>query len=220
MNILMASVFAAAGLLAGWFVPTVAQKTIEYKYNKKGKTLPADPRYTSVPVKLLCLIASGAFWAAAGAFSAGVIQAVLLAVILFDALVITIIDIRTHMIPNETVLILALAGLLLRVTVFGFLSVIPAIISMMVVMVVFTTLGSFLGTGTVGAGDVKLVGAIGIVLSWPYIMYGLIGMSALMLLWCSVGLIAKKMTLKSMLAFGPFMMGGTAFAILASITGF
>ena len=219
MDITMALIFGAAGMLSGWFIPIAAQKVTEYKYLKKGKTLEADPRYTSILVKLLCLLVNGFFWAAAGAFSAAALQAVLLSVILTDAVVITLIDIRTHMIPNETVLVLVAAGLLLRVTAFGVISLIPAIISMMTVMVVFTTLGSFLGSGTIGAGDVKLIGAIGIILSWPYIMYGLIGMSALMLVWCSAGLLAKKMTLKSMLAFGPFIMGGTAFAIIASITG-
>ena len=216
----MAMIFGAAGILAGWFIPIAAQKLTEYKYQKKDKTLADDPRYTSIWAKLLCLILNGAFWAAAGAFSTGTLQAVLLSVILSDALVITLIDIRTHMIANESVLILVVAGLLLRVCVSGLISLIPAIISMLAVMVVFTTLGSFLGSGTIGAGDVKLVGAIGIILSWPYIIYGLVAMSALMLIWCSVGLIAKKMTLKSMLAFGPFIMGGTAFAIIASITGF
>ncbi len=219
MNIILGSFLGAAGLLTGWFIPAAAERLIEYKYIKKGQALSRDPRYTSVWLRLVCLAVNGALWAAAGAYAAGIAQAVLLAVILFDALMITIIDIRTHIVPNEAVLVLALAGLALRIIASGLPSVIPAIISMLTVMVVFTTLGSFLGAGTVGAGDVKLVGAIGLVLSWPYIMYGLVGMSALMLVWCGGGLIAKKMTLKSMLAFAPFMMGGAVFAILASITG-
>ncbi len=220
MNITMAIIFGTAGLAAGWFIPAAAEKTIVYKYKKRGKTLTEDTRYNSLALKLLCLAAAGALWAAAGAFSSGPIQAVLLAVILYDTLVIALIDVRTRMIPNETVLLLALSGLALRVVVYGIPSVLPAILSMLAVMVVFTALGSFLGKGSVGAGDVKLVGAIGLVLGWPYILYALVGMSALMLLWCAGGLLLKKMTLKSMLAFAPFISGGAAIAIIASIAGF
>ncbi len=220
MNIISALIYGAAGMAAGWFVPTIAEKTIKYKFKKNDKILDDDSRYTSILVKLLCMVVSGGLWAFSGAFAAGVLQACVLAVIFLDALVIAVIDIRTHIIPNETVLILAVAGIILRITAFGIISVIPAIISMISVMVVFTTVGSFLGPGTVGAGDVKLVGAIGLVLGWPYILYGLLGMSALMLLWCSIGFAAKKITLKSMLAFGPFLMGGATIAIVASIIKF
>ncbi len=220
MNITMAIIFGTAGLAAGWFIPAAAEKTIVYKYKKRGKTLTEDTRYTSLALKLPCLAAAGALWAAVGAFSSGPIQAVLLAVILYDALVIALIDVRTRMIPNEAVLILALSGLALRVIVYGFPSVLPAVLSMLAVMVVFTALSTSLGKGSVGAGDVKLVGAIGLVLSWPYILYALVGMSALMLLWCAGGLLLKKMTLKSMLAFAPFISGGAVIAIIASIAGF
>lgn len=220
MNIISAIIFGALGMIIGWFVPRISQKIIIYKYNKKGKTLERDSRYTALPLKLICLLVSGALWAYSGLFSANVSQAIFLNIILIDAIIITLIDIRVHMIPNETVLIMAVAAIVLHITASGFAAALPSIIAMVAVMIVFTMLGSILGLDTIGAGDVKLAGAIGLVLGWPYIMYGMIGMSVLLILWCGGGLLTKKITLKSMLAFAPFMMGGTVIAILARFAGY
>jgi prepilin signal peptidase PulO-like enzyme (type II secretory pathway) len=90
---------------------------------------------------------------------------------------------------------------------------------MMAVMAAFITLGSFLGLHTIGAGDVKLAGAMGLTLGFPRVIYGLLGMSAIIVVWCLGGLLTKKITLKSMVAFAPFITAGTILAILAKVIG-
>jgi Flp pilus assembly protein protease CpaA len=77
-----------------------------------------------------------------------------------------------------------------------------------------------MGSASIGAGDVKLAGAMALVLGFPQIMYGLIGMSGLLVIWIGPGLLLKKITLKSSIAFGPFMMGGTVFAVYIKLLGF
>ena len=219
MNVAVAATMGIAGIAAGWFIPLAALKTAEYKVGKRGGTLPADMRFTSPIIKLLCLFINGLLWTAVGLFTKNLLHAFLLAVILFDAAVITIVDIRIHLVPNEAVLAMMLVGFILQIGLNGISSMITAVISALVVMVVFIVLGSVLGFNTVGAGDVKLAGAMGLALGWPLIMYGMVGMSAILLVWCLGGLITKKLQLSSMLAFAPFMMAGTAFAIIAGITG-
>ena len=219
MNIAEAVTMGVLGMVSGWLIPLAASKAAEYKLHKNGETPAADPRFTSPILKLLCLVLNGALWTATGLFSEDLLYAFLLAVILLDAAVITIVDIRIHLVPNEAVLIMSLAGLILQIGFNGMASLIGAVISALVVMVVFVALGSVLGFNTIGAGDVKLAGAMGLALGWPLIMYALIGMSAILLIWCLGGLITKKLKLDSMLAFAPFMMAGTVFAIVAGITG-
>lgn len=220
MNIAMALLAGAAGMVSGWFIPLMALKTTEYMLKKNGGTLPPDTRFTSPLLKLVCLISNGALWAAVGMFSDNFFHTVLLLVILLDALIIAIIDIRIRLIPNEAVLIMLLTGLILQISFNGIVSLISAIATMFVVMAAFIALGYLMGLKTIGAGDVKLAGAMGLTLGFPHILYGLIGMSLVLLVWCSGGLITRKLNLKSMLAFAPFMMAGMVFAIVANISGY
>lgn len=220
MSIVTAIIFGLLGMLAGWFIPTIAEKTAKYKYSKQEKELNPDSRYISFLLKLGCLLLTGISWAALGYFLANPFHAALLAVIILDAIVIAIVDLRIHIIPNETVFVMAVIGIIFQITFFGFAAFELTLISAVGVMIVFIILASILGLRAIGAGDVKLVGAMGLLLGWPYIFYGLFGMSIIVLIWSVVGLITKKLKLNSMLPFGPFMMAGTVFAIALIILGY
>lgn len=220
MNVVTAVIMGAAGMAAGWLIPLAASKTAEYKLRKSNKTLPSDARFTSPFLKLACLLINGALWACVGLFTTNFFHAILLALILLDAVIITVVDIRIRLIPNEAVLILMAVGLILQIAFNGLPSALTALLAAAALMLIFILLDAAMGINTIGAGDVKLAGAMGLVLGWPYLMFGLVGMGAILLLWCSAGLITKKMKLKSMLAFAPFMMAGTVFAIILNVTGY
>jgi leader peptidase (prepilin peptidase)/N-methyltransferase len=68
-----------------------------------------------------------------------------------------------------------------------------------------------------GFGDVKLAGVLGMYLgflSWPHVLAGTFGAFLFGGLW-SLGLLAvRRGTLKSSIPFGPFMLAGTAAAML------
>lgn len=220
MNIAAVGTMGAAGMAAGWFVPLAAARIAEYKLNKYGKILPFDTRFSTPLLRLICLVVCGMLLAAVGVFTENLLHAVLLAVILLDATVIAIIDIRIHLIPNEAVLVMVMAGLILQIGFFGLSAMVIALISAVIIMVVFIALGLLLGLETIGAGDVKLAGALGIALGWPLLMYGMVAMSAILIIWCAIGLITNKLNLKSKLAFAPFMMAGTVIAIIAGMVVF
>ena len=220
MNMAIALIMGAAGMASGWFIPQIALKTAGYKLKKSNApfNMVENKKLTSPFLKLFCLLVTGTLWATIGMFAGSLLHVFLLAIVLYVASVITLVDIRIRVIPNEAVLIMLLAGLILQFSFNGFESMIYAVVTMLIVMVVFIVLGSALGLNTIGAGDVKLAGAMGLILGYPHIIYALIGMSALLLVWCAGGLITKKLSLKSMLAFAPFMMAGTVFAIVANIS--
>ena len=219
MNITAALIMGAAGMIIGWLVPRIALKTAEYKLKKSGRTLAPDIRYTSPALRLLCLFTLGALWTVAGLLLSSPLHSLLLALILLDAVVIIIVDLRIHIIPNEAVFVMLAAGLIVQLSFNGLTAAIYAVVTMVAVMAVFIALGAALGLHTIGAGDVKLAGAMGLLLGYPHIMTALIGMSALLLVWCLGGLALKKLKLKSVFAFAPFMMAGTIFAIVASLSG-
>jgi leader peptidase (prepilin peptidase)/N-methyltransferase len=219
MNTTAALIMAMMGLAAGWFVPITAEKLIAYKFLKKKKEVPDGKKYLSVISRLICMLISGILLAFTGLLTNSVFNAVLYSIVMINAVLISVIDIRVRMIPNETVFLLAAVGLVLLITAGDVMGIIQAVISVVVVMSVFIALGSALGLDSIGAGDVKLAGAMALVLGFPQIMYGLIGMSGMLVIWIGIGLLLKKLTLKSPLAFGPFMMGGTVLAVYIKLLG-
>ncbi|MEU8225636.1 A24 family peptidase [Kribbella sp. NPDC048915] len=76
-----------------------------------------------------------------------------------------------------------------------------------------------LSRGQLGAGDVKLAGAIGIALGWlgwPTLLFGA-SLGFLLMGVVSFGLLVlRRVTLRHSLSFGPFMLGGALVAILTA----
>jgi leader peptidase (prepilin peptidase)/N-methyltransferase len=80
-------------------------------------------------------------------------------------------------------------------------------------MALFLIVALVLGFETVGAGDVKLSGAMGFVLGYPLILYGVLAMCGAIVAFCVAGMALCRLTLKSLLPFAPFMMFGLLFAV-------
>ncbi len=220
MNMGLAVVMGALGLVAGFFAPLLARKTIIYKYAKKNKEFVEDKRFTGSLLKVGSALFNAAGWAVIGFFAKNPFSAVLLSLLWTMAIIIAVIDVRVHMIPNETVLAVAALGIFFQLSYFGVTGLLYSAISIIAVMVAFTVLAGIMGFGvSVGAGDVKLAGAMGLVLGYPYILHGLLAMSALMIVYCIIGLLTKRLTLKSMFPFAPFMMAGMTVAIIAILLG-
>jgi leader peptidase (prepilin peptidase)/N-methyltransferase len=77
-----------------------------------------------------------------------------------------------------------------------------------------------LSRGQLGAGDVKLAGAVGIALgwlSWPTLLAGA-ALGFVLMGVASFGLlISRRVTLRHSLSFGPFLLGGALIAILTAV---
>lgn len=211
----MSVAMGAAGLAAGFFIPLLAQKTAEYKYEAKGRELVPAPRFNGPLLKAGCSVLNAAGWAAAGCYAANWVSPALVALLWTLAVVVAIVDIRIHIIPNEAVLAMAVLGAGLQLALFGAAGLLRALAAMAAVMAAFIVLAAFLGFHAVGAGDVKLAGAMGLALGYPYILHALLGMAALLVVYCAGGIAMKKLTLKSMLPFAPFMMAGMLAAMTA-----
>ena len=78
---------------------------------------------------------------------------------------------------------------------------------------------ALLRPGQLGGGDIKLAGLAGLALGWLGWATLLVGAALGFVLSAAVSLVllaARRITLRSEISFGPFMLGGALLAILAS----
>lgn len=146
----------------------------------------------------------------------------------------TIIDVRHHLLPNRIVFpSYAVAGVLLLAaaavawaspvqvpvdSTAGFLAV-PAlrILAGAGILWLFYFILRFVYPPGMGFGDVKLAGVLGMYLGylgWGHLFAGTFLAFLLGGLWSLALLAARRGTLKSSIPFGPFMLAGTAAAML------
>lgn len=131
-------------------------------------------------------------------------------------------DIASHRLPNRLVGAWALASALIvgalalvRGDIRGFLL---GILGMILLGGAYLLI-SFAAAGAMGMGDVKLAGVLGLNLGY-YSLPALFFASALAFLlascWVLGGVLLRKMTLKSAVPFGPFMICGAIAALLVA----
>ena len=217
MNIYAAIAFGIFGIGLGWLIPAIADKIVIFK-NKKRNVETIVWRFDGKPLMVLLAILNGLLWAYAGLSVKSIPLAFFVALIFTLAILISVIDLRIRLIPNELLLFILIPGAAFQLLYFGRTALFVAATCGIAVGLIFTAVAGIMGFGKVGAGDVKLSAIMGFVLGYPHILVGLIGMSAALLIYCSVGLVTRKLKLNSMFAFAPFMMLGTIFALVYSIT--
>lgn len=145
----------------------------------------------------------------------------LLSSILMLSAVILVIDTRCHIIPNLCLfpMLLLTLGYLIRshgdnslVVLFG--NSVVSMIMMCFILMTLTTMLKF--RGALGAGDIKYASVAAFLFGLSArIVPMLIWMTASMLLYVLPMILAKKMTFKSMIAFGPFI----AIGVMGGICG-
>ncbi|MBQ7129856.1 MAG: prepilin peptidase [Oscillospiraceae bacterium] len=209
LQIVTSLVAALLGAAVGLFLPLGAQKLALYKCKKKNRELVEDSRFTGWLAKVPCALANGIGWGLCWYFGAQVaVPAVLAAVIWSLGVILILVDLRLRLIPNEVLLWMLIVGVIMQVWVRGFGALFGCVFASMIVFCLFATLGNFMGLYKIGAGDVKLAMVITMSLGYPTILTTLLGFSVSLLLFCVIGLLLKKITLKSYLPLGPFLVPG------------
>lgn len=207
MNILIVILCSLIGIILGYRVMDISQKIIIYKKGEDKAAKSAeflDPKMCRVILSVIC----GAAWSICAIRLDNVILSTVVGILITIGIIMAYIDIKIRIIPNELVLTMMIAGVIFQILYYGPKSLIGAIISMAVMMVVFTSVAGFVGFGKVGAGDVKLAGAMGLALGYPLILTAVIGMSVVLLVFIVAGMALKKIYLSTMLPMAPFMIIG------------
>jgi len=202
-----------SGAALGYFLPELSEKIIAYKCRHKNRDPGYDARYTATFIKLGFCILNGYAWFLSGVLSGTLPAALLCSALMTTAVLIGVIDVRVRIVPNELVLVMLVCGTIFQVLQFGVMAILSSFFCLLVMAAVFTTVASFIGFDKVGAGDVKLAGAMGFALGYPDILTAMGVMAAGFLLFSLTGILLKRLTLKSMLPFAPFMMTGMVVAL-------
>jgi len=213
MNIFILVLFGTAGLISGYKVPDISYKIMEYKKGKEN-IKKGEVFLDSNILKALFSIFNGITWTISTIRMENILSSLLICLLITIGLITIFIDIKIRIIPNENVLTIIIVGILLQITYFGPKALIGASISMVIMMVVFTSVAGFVGFGKVGAGDVKLAGAMGIALGYPLIITATGVMAFVLLIFILVGMAFKKIYLSTMLPMAPFMLSGLIISLL------
>lgn len=144
------------------------------------------------------------FVAAAYAGQFVLLPSILLALAFWAMLLITLIDLRTQLIPDVLTLILAVAALGYQLSIGG-----NPLLAMLICPIFFGIQWAVSRGRWVGSGDVFLSGALGLLLgTWPLTVMGLFFAYVTGALVAVIGLITKKVTRSSHIPFGPFLILG------------
>jgi prepilin signal peptidase PulO-like enzyme (type II secretory pathway) len=215
MEMVVPILAAALGAAAGAFSPDVSEAVCRYKYRRREKSLSPDPRFLAPGVRLLCGALCAAGWGYLS-LRAPALPAVLAGLAWYLALLLGVIDARVRLVPNELLLALVLAGGALRVLTDGWKSLGSSAFCLLALMVVFLLAAKLVGgLWCVGAGDVKLAGALGFVLGYPAVLAGVLAMALSMGLFCALGLALKKLSKTAMIPMAPFLSLGLMAGLVA-----
>jgi len=207
--------FGSIGALLGILLPGIIESLIQARQSGNSQSkLTGGAVGAAIYTKLISGILVAGLWMYTGFRFDGFMVASLAALLITAALAITVIDWRIRRIPNELVLLMLIAGAAFQIIHFGIGSLPKAILSMGVMMAVFLVPVFLGGFDKIGAGDVKLAGAMGLVLGQSYIVPAVLVMCGALLVYCVIGLFFRKLTLASRFAFAPFMMLGMGFAMV------
>jgi leader peptidase (prepilin peptidase)/N-methyltransferase len=70
------------------------------------------------------------------------------------------------------------------------------------------------GDGAIGEGDLKLLVSVGLFAGAPKLFYGLVAGAAAAGILVGILVFARRLSMKSFVPYGPFLIGGTLWAIL------
>lgn len=213
MNISVGVLFGFAGLLIGFNIPCFSFKIMEYKKGL-GNVIKKYGFLYSKFFQLISCIFNGASWYFVSIKIDNLFLAFLVVLMISTGIIIAFIDVNIRIIPNELVLVLLILGLIFQLSSYGLKSLLPAFVSMAVMMAVFISVAGFVGFGKVGAGDVKLAAAMGLSLSYPHIVTAVIIMAIVLIVFIGVGFFLKKIYMTTMLPLAPFMISGYIFSLL------
>ncbi len=216
MEFIKTGVFLCCGVAAGYAVPNLAEKMIQYKCAKRNQNPPSF--YMLKWYKQILMILGVSLFALA-AWKMPFAEAVIVCIFVMIALTATVIDIQIRIIANEMVLFLLVLGIIYRIVAGGIHSLLGSIGALAFIIAIFGGAAFITKVITknigVGAGDLKLALVIAITVGYSGVFYFLGGMAAALGVYCVAGLKLGLLTSKSTFPMCGHIMAGFLIAIFA-----
>lgn len=212
------AVWAFVGLLSGWRAFVRAQQDIS-RLRATGDTFGSGRATEFVWFSAVVAIGSAALWWQAAQQFEHDITVLSVGLLIAVGLRLLLVDIDTHLLPSRIVyraLALALPLLFVAALKDSAGSVGGMVLGALIMWCVMKVL-EVLSRGDLGGGDVKVSVLLGLYLGWHSLESVL---SALVVAFASAGLFAllllvfRRASRRTHIAFGPFLIAGTLFAVL------
>lgn len=212
MNIYLTVIFGILGISFGMVIPHISNGFVTYKKLRNNSEVVV--KNCDIRAVGLVVVLNGVLWIYAGSKTENIFIALLVSLLFTVAILISLIDLKIRLIPNELVVFILFLGAVFQILYFGWMAFLYALICMVAVGCMFIMAGRLVGLEQVGAGDVKLAAAMGLILGYPDIKIGLIGMSGALIAFCLGGMTIKKLTMYSFFPLAPFIMFGTICSLI------
>lgn len=211
-------VLAISGFVIGWFIPNMYRGVIEYKCAQRSRDTPSFN--SSIWHNVLFGIGNMIMYSFAMILTGDYVLAMSASILISLAVIITAVDIKIRLIPNELVLVLLLMGVVYRLNLEGVSGIIPSLAGALIMVFLFGLSGKIAGFNKVGAGDLKLAFAIGIVCASTNIVPALMVMAVTLAVVSVGGMLIGKLRRTDMIPFAGFMMAGMTAGIINSLNIF
>lgn len=152
---------------------------------------------------IIFMTINGIGWSCAFAIAGTGFQAIQIMVVVSAALLISIIDMKIRIIPNELVLLLFISSLFFAFASIKNQPILPHFIGLLIGVAFFSI--PFLLKSNLGGGDIKYIAVMGFCLGFPDIVKAMMILSSVLLVWLIYIMISKKGGLKTKFAMGPFI---------------
>lgn len=131
----------------------------------------------------------------------------------------TLVDIRVRIIPNEMVLMIIVLGIFLRFIEFGFAGLLNSFLTVLgtvafMFLSYFITKAFYQNLNPFGAGDMKLILAVAFVMGYPDVLGAFTVCIGTMLAYISVGMLFKKLHMRSYIPMAGFILIGLVSGLL------
>ncbi len=167
---------------------------------------------TSIFQTVSMILLNGAGWLCTVLIMGFNIRAVEIMVVISAALVISVIDIKIHIIPNELVLLMLASFLVFFFTGAMSQSILLHLLGLAIALALFSL--PILLKNHIGAGDIKYIAVMGFCLGYPDIFKAVIILSGILFAWMIFITITKRAALKMKFALGPFISIGFVATLL------
>lgn len=211
------------GLVGGWVTMRVTPEVISYKCEQRGKMKPETP--ISERAKLIGVATVTVF--SIVAITCGLLvmggqykyQSFFAVVFAMIAVSVSLTDISLRIIPNESVILMLLLGLIYRLLFDGFSGLMNSLLALGLTIVIFggsSALFFFMKKQIgLGAGDLKWAMVISIIVGYPGLLWFLCGMAAAVLIYVFVGMLRKRFLMADYFPMAAHLSCGFLLALLA-----
>ena len=180
---------AVVGGAIGCIIPQIVKKTVSYKCRQRGRPEPQKsiPKWLRALCIFMMMILTALTAVSGSVIFSGVYRYKVFFTILFItiALVISLTDCYIHLIPNESILLLLGLGIIYRLVFDGLFGLLNALLALGITILIFGGSSAIFFlikkcTG-IGAGDLKYVFAISVIIGTSGIIPFLSGMAVAVL---------------------------------------